>query len=307
MSMLVSSDLATPTDPDEAHGLLTDRPAPTLAHLQAVLDRLAPEPTTASNLRWSSVFRISHRIVDRYSEGRVFVAGDAAHIHPPTGAQGMNTGIQDAYNLAWKLGLAARGVAAEGLIDTYHAERYSVGEEVVGRTVRHARTGFAGDADDMQTIMLREAQLLVGYPDSPIVGEHGAFEGGPLPGARAPDVRGLGRVGRNGATRLFEILRGPDHVLLLCADGDVADVDAVAAAARERAHGLLRPFAVLPAGAPEPRLATAIIRDASGEFAATYGVSGKCAYLIRPDGYVGYRQQGLDVDPLVDHLASVFA
>ncbi len=77
-----------------------------------MLDRLSPEPTTARNLRWSSVFRISHRIVDAYGRGRVFVAGDAAHIHPPTGAQGMNTGIQDAHNLAWKLALAVSGAAA---------------------------------------------------------------------------------------------------------------------------------------------------------------------------------------------------
>ena len=94
MSMLV---------PDE----LGDDDTPQLHHIQAVLDRLSPEPTTARNLRWSSVFRISHRIVDAYGKGRVFVAGDAAHIHPPTGAQGMNTGIQDAHNLAWKLALAS--------------------------------------------------------------------------------------------------------------------------------------------------------------------------------------------------------
>ena len=108
----------------------------------------SPEPTTARNLRWSSVFRISHRIVDRYGRGRVFVAGDAAHIHPPTGAQGMNTGIQDAHNLAWKLALALSGDAAPGLLDSYDAERRPVGEEVVGRTVRSAREGIGADSTD---------------------------------------------------------------------------------------------------------------------------------------------------------------
>ena len=85
MSMLVPPDLQTPAArrDDVAHGLEADRPAPTLGHIQAVLDRLAPEPTTARNLRWSSVFRISHRLVERYSVGRVFLAGDAAHVHPP--------------------------------------------------------------------------------------------------------------------------------------------------------------------------------------------------------------------------------
>ena len=66
-----------------------------MASSQAVLDRLSPEPARAHTLRWSSVFQISHRLADRYGQGRVFIAGDAAHIHPPTGAQGMNTGIRD--------------------------------------------------------------------------------------------------------------------------------------------------------------------------------------------------------------------
>ncbi len=130
-----------------AHGFEGER-KPELHHIQAVLDRLSPEPTTARNLRWSSVFRISHRIVDAYGRGRVFVAGDAAHIHPPTGAQGMNTGIQDAHNLAWKLALAVAGHAAPGLLDSYDAERRPVGEEVVGRTVRSAREGIGADSTD---------------------------------------------------------------------------------------------------------------------------------------------------------------
>ena len=136
-----------------------------------MLDRLSPEPTTARNLRWSSVFRISHRIVDAYGRGRVFVAGDAAHIHPPTGAQGMNTGIQDAHNLAWKLALAVGGARRAGLLDSYDAERRPVGEEVVGRTVRSAREGIGADSTDPDYVIRREAQLLIDYADSPIVAD----------------------------------------------------------------------------------------------------------------------------------------
>src|SRR6185295_3542250 len=96
-------------------------------------------------------------------------AGDAAHIHPPTGAQGMNTGIQDAHNLAWKLALAVSGRAADGLLASYDAERRPVGEEVVGRTVRSAREGIGADSSDPDFVMRREAQLLIDYGDSPIV------------------------------------------------------------------------------------------------------------------------------------------
>ncbi len=185
MSMLVPDELlATAPADGVAHGFEGDR-KPELHHIQAVLDRLSPEPTTARNLRWSSVFRISHRIVDTYGRGRVFVAGDAAHIHPPTGAQGMNTGIQDAHNLAWKLALAVRGVAASGLLDSYDAERRPVGEEVVGRTVRSARDGIGADSSDVGFVVRREGQLLIDYAGSPIVA--------PGAGGRAPDATGLTR------------------------------------------------------------------------------------------------------------------
>jgi hypothetical protein len=145
-------------------------------------------------LRWSSVFRISHRLADWYGQGRVFIAGDAAHIHPPTGAQGMNTGIQDGLNLAWKLALAVQGAAADGLLGSYQAERHPIGEEVVGRTVRHAREGFEADPDDPSTVIRREAQLLVHHRDSPLVGDGGGCLREPLPGERAPDCRGLRRA-----------------------------------------------------------------------------------------------------------------
>ena len=109
------------------------------------------------------MFRISHGIVDRYGEGRVFVAGDAAHLHPPAGGQGMNTGIQDAWNLAWKLALAVRGIAAPGLLDSYETERRPEGEEIVGRAVRMAFTDEL-DRDDLKRQFLQEMSMLLSYP-----------------------------------------------------------------------------------------------------------------------------------------------
>ncbi|MGW6690462.1 FAD-dependent monooxygenase [Streptomyces sp. NPDC054961] len=243
---------AAPVDGDGdgdgvAHGLAgaaEGARVPGLPHIQAVVDRLAPQPATLSGLRWSSVFRISHRIVDRYGEGRVFVAGDAAHIHPPTGAQGMNTGIQDACNLAWKLAFVLRGAAGPALVAGYDAERRPVGEEVVGRTVRHARQGMEADAEDPETLMLREAQLLVGYRGGPLApgssGSSGSAAssgpaGAPRPGDRAPDCAGLTQSIAAYSSRLFDVLRGrTGHVVLLyAADGD-GDVLARAADAAER-------------------------------------------------------------------------
>src|SRR3712207_9472250 len=103
--------------------------------MRAGIADLGPPGTRASNLRWSSIFRNKPGIVTRSREGRVFVAGDAAHLHPPAGGQGMNTGIQDAWNLGWKLALAVRGEAAPGLLDSYDArsEERRVGKECRSR------------------------------------------------------------------------------------------------------------------------------------------------------------------------------
>ncbi|MER7759297.1 FAD-dependent monooxygenase [Streptomyces sp. NPDC097619] len=297
-----------------AHGLDPSR-APTLDELRAVVDRLAPRPAELSGLRWSSVFRISHRIADRYGEGRVFVAGDAAHIHPPTGAQGMNTGIQDACNLAWKLALVVRGTAGPELLASYDAERRPVGEEVVGRTVRHARAGGVGagpDTPDPRTLALTEGQLLVSYRSGPLDPGGEVPDGAPGPGDRAPDCPGLTAALAAYPLRLLDLLRDrPGHVLLLYAPDPTAAAAALAAAAgagiqlggdgaepgRPPRTGLpaeavtilaADPAAHPPQGPPgAPPLVS--YRDAAGEFARLYRPAGPTGFLVRPDGALAAR------------------
>ncbi|MFC9327094.1 FAD-dependent monooxygenase [Kitasatospora sp. NPDC057015] len=313
MSMLVPPELEAVasvhgTNGEVAHGLETSR-TPKLRHIQAVLDRLSPTPTTASALRWSSVFRISHRLVDRYREGRVFLAGDAAHIHPPTGAQGMNTGVQDAYNLAWKLALVVGGAADEGLLDSYQAERHPVGEEVVGRTVRHARAGITADPADLTTVLLREAQLLVGYRESPLVdGADAAAADTPAPGDRAPDCGGLLRDLARYPLRLFDLLRGPHHTLLLHAGPDTpADLlHRCADAAASAAHGRLDSYALLTPDARAEGIRLPCVQDGEDGFRTAYRSRPGEAVLVRPDGYLGGRFRPADPDALVTHLRRTF-
>ncbi|MGW2018463.1 FAD-dependent monooxygenase [Streptomyces sp. NPDC001927] len=297
MSMTVPPELSTHSDGDGvAHGLEGGR-VPELSHIQAVVDRLAPVPARVSELRWSSVFRISHRIVDRYGEGRVFVAGDAAHIHPPTGAQGMNTGIQDACNLAWKLALVLRGEAGPGLLGSYDAERRPVGEEVVGRTVRHARQGMEADPDDPATVMLREAQLLVSYRDGPLAAHPYGPDDAPQPGDRAPDCAGLTTHLAAYPLRLLDVLRGrTGHVVLLYADkADELARAAEAVAVVAAAVGGDRPtvVALLARESDDERVqvrgALPEYRDAGGEFARLYRPDGPTGFLVRPDGQLGAR------------------
>ncbi len=303
--MLVPDELSAAPSKGIAHGFEGDR-NPGLHHIQAVLDRLSPEPTTARNLRWSSVFRISHRIVDAYGRGRVFVAGDAAHIHPPTGAQGMNTGIQDAHNLAWKLALAVSGRAAPDLLDSYDAERRPVGEEVVGRTVRSAREGIGADSTDVDYVIRREAQLLINYADSPIVAADtraGAHPMRPaLPATRSPDPYGCSRC------------LGAGTPLLLFADdtarpADVEHFERAADAAAAIAGGDVNVYLIAAPGADVANTVLPLIRDADSKFAtaySAYSATGHSSFVVRPDGYVGFAGEHADVDGLAAHLRATF-
>ncbi|MFJ8884965.1 FAD-dependent monooxygenase [Streptomyces sp. NPDC102402] len=312
MSMATPPELSRATRADAdgvTHGLSGDQsPVPGIGHIQTVLDRLSPRPATASSLRWSSVFRISHRIVGRYGRGRVFVAGDAAHIHPPTGAQGMNTGVQDAFNLGWKLAAAVRGHASAGLLESYDAERRPIGEEVVARTLRHVRSGVQDDPADPETMMLREAQLLLGYRGSPAVAPGGSEPDGPAPGDRAPDCGGLLYSLGTFPVRLFTLLREREHTLLLYADREdlPTSFDEVAREAARAAHGLLNTCVILAPHlrAPTPHLPA--LHDGVGEFRRAYGVVGGEAVLVRPDGYVGVRAAPADGLELRAYLETLF-
>ncbi|MFG2196614.1 FAD-dependent monooxygenase [Streptomyces sp. NPDC048639] len=316
-----------PSSAPDGIGLgLGDGQAPDLGQIQAVLNRLSPEVTTASTLRWSSTFRTSYRLVDRYRNGRLFVAGDAAHIHPPIGGQGLNTGVQDAYNLAWKLALAVRGLATDDLLESYHAERHPVAQEVVDRTVRHARTvrhpgsGLISNGDDAEMILRRQAQLLVAYPDSPLTQQQQAADGtpaaGPAPGDRAPDCRGLLSDLATYPRRLFDLLRTPRHVLLLFAGAEHASGDgavrleACAAEAHRAAHGLLDAYLVTAAEVPENARPVGLrpprVRDAAGEFRDAYAPHDGEAFLIRPDGYLSGRFHPAVPERLTAHLRRTF-
>lgn len=115
----------------------------TLPEIQAGLTRVAGQDFGPRDIYWTGRYRSESRQVPAYRTGRVFLAGDAAHTHSPAGAQGMNTGLQDALNLGWKLGAALAGWAPDWLLDTYHAERHPVGAAVLALTGRQFRLNTA--------------------------------------------------------------------------------------------------------------------------------------------------------------------
>ncbi|GLK85978.1 FAD-dependent monooxygenase [Ancylobacter defluvii] len=287
------------------HGILADRPGATLADLQEVANRLLPDPTRLSDLRWSSLFRISMRLAERYGEGRVFIAGDACHIHPPTGGQGMNTGIQDAYNLGWKLAAVLRGEAAPGLLASYEAERRPVAEAVIARTVEQSMSFGKPRAPEDR---LADTQMLVNYRGGPL--SAGAAPGSSpdlvRPGDRLPDVQGLRRHGLGFPLRLAEVVRGPDFVLLApVRRGEVSALETLAERLRAGVRLPLRVVAVAPADAPlEPPAGVTLVHDAAGRFAAAFG-DAPGALLVRPDKYVGWMGAAGDAEGMLDYLTRV--
>lgn len=216
-----------------------DRPRradPTLEEIQAVLDRRGPGGIAASEPVWLASFRINERKVTDYRSGRVFVAGDAAHVHSPAGGQGMNTGMQDACNLAWKLALVTHGMCAPSpLLDSYSLERSAVGDQVLKNAGRVTRIGtlhggfkqairnhiaslvfgFAPVRDAMAEAM---TELSIGYPESPltVLGAAGKAPGDPRPGKRAPIRPGESPVGAGRTPRfaLFAEVNGATSILL---------------------------------------------------------------------------------------------
>jgi 2-polyprenyl-6-methoxyphenol hydroxylase-like FAD-dependent oxidoreductase len=270
--------------------------------------------------RWLTRYRLHRRGVPSYREGRCFVAGDAAHIHSPAGAQGMNTGIQDAYNLGWKLGMLSRGEAPERILDTYHDERHRVGEKLLTSTDRFFAVIASGGPlrrlirrlapmigirliaapcigpriarfVSQTGIRYRRSALSTEAPGATQLGRHA-----PHAGDRAPDVR-LGEQ-----RRLFELLYGPEYTLLLFAGDAAVLVERFAALAAEidARYGSLVKSVVLRHTASRIRFGET---DESAAAHRRYGATQGAIYLIRPDGYIAFRGAPSDAGALNAMLA----
>lgn len=296
---------AAPADLGVHYAFVDHRPAPTPEAFQAVLDEMALPGTRIVRLNWASVFGISHRLADRYRAGRVFLAGDAAHIHAPSGAQGMNTGLQDSVNLAWKLAAVLRHGAPDSLLDSYESERRPVGSEVVERARAYEASQHVGDRGGLAE-MRRIAQVDVTYRGVPWVRDIGVTEDCPVrAGDRAPEIGGLVRQGFGRFLRLKELADEPCHLLLtmIGADEDPAGPRAALDDLRRAYAGRLLAYAVHPHGSVPPVDYTLEVEDRGGGFAQALGAGGGTTIVIRPDGHLGFRSGTLDMAALRRWLA----
>ncbi|MEV3939089.1 FAD-dependent oxidoreductase [Glycomyces sp. NPDC049804] len=227
---------------------------------------------TLTDIRWTSVFRPNIRLAESYGTGRVLIAGDAAHVHPPAGAQGLNTGVQDAYNLGWKLAQVLSG-ADPALLDTYEAERMPIAAGVLGLSV----SKYEGIARLDPSSIRRgkdEQQLALTYFGGPLAAVDGDRTETLRAGDRMPDAELRHANGER--VRLFDLMRGPHFTAI--ANG------------RDSARALER-LAWPDAGAPLRRLvigAEGRLADPARTLNRVHGLGEDTLVLVRPDGYIGH-------------------
>jgi 2-polyprenyl-6-methoxyphenol hydroxylase-like FAD-dependent oxidoreductase len=248
---------------------------PTLAELREAVAAVWGTDFGIHSPTWISRFTDMTRQAAAYRNGRVLLAGDAAHVHYPIGGQGLNLGVQDAVNLGWKLAQVVRGISAESLLDTYHAERHPVAARVLRITM--AQTAVTRQDDRTEALREAVADLLgMDEPRKRFAGMMSGLDirydlggGHPLVGRRVPD---LDLVTRDGPVRAFTVLHGARPALLNLAEPGAVDI---------------APWA------DRVRLVDARY-DGRWELPVVGEVPAPAAVLIRPDGYVAWAGDGTE-------------
>jgi 2-polyprenyl-6-methoxyphenol hydroxylase-like FAD-dependent oxidoreductase len=297
-----------------------------LEELQQVVSEAAGPEIVLRDPIWLTHFRLHHRQARTYRAGRVFLAGDAAHIHSPVGAQGMNTGIQDSWNLGWKLALVTRSQAQVALLDTYQAERWPVGRTLLRYTDRlFSQFTRAMSAGRLAGWIRREvvarilprafksrslrsyafrfvSELAIHYRRSAASTEgRPTLRSGPRAGDRLPDAR----VSRDGMpTFLHDELPLAAYWLLLCGPLSAWQGSGVQLLA-ERYRGVL----VIDRLTKEDGVK--VLLDVGDDALGRLGVDGTrhatAQYLVRPDGHIAFRCAGSELESLETYVASWLA
>jgi 3-(3-hydroxy-phenyl)propionate hydroxylase len=235
---------------------------------------------------WISRFTDMTRQAVRYRDRRVLLAGDAAHVHPPMGGQGLNIGVQDAVNLGWKLAQVVHGTSPETLLDTYHDERHPAGARVLHNTMAQVALRRTDDRtkalNDLTTefLAMDEPRKRIAGMVSGLDVRYGSGEGHPLIGRRMPDLE---VVTNDGATRVFTLLRDARAFLLNLGDPHTIDITPWADRVRS-IHATYAGAWELPLIGP---------------------VTAPTAVLVRPDGYVAWAGEGSQ-DGLAEALTKWF-
>jgi 2-polyprenyl-6-methoxyphenol hydroxylase-like FAD-dependent oxidoreductase len=266
-------------------------PELSLDSLSALVKQRTGRPElNVTDVYFASPFGARSGMAQHFQVGRVFLMGDAAHVHPPAGGQGMNTSVQDAYNLGWKLGQVLRHGAPQSLLDTYEEERLPVAANLLEFVVQMHKDWLGKTKDKEEPRKGEHMQLGLNYRGGPLSVEKrvGVPDHVARAGDRAPDAPLLDEAGR--PCRLFDCFRGP-HFTLLATGADNPP------ALAPKFDGAVRQYRIVPPGQGGGMI------DRDGHVRRNYGEG---LILVRPDGYVGYAGPVGIVDDLNSYLGRFF-
>ncbi|KAK1230731.1 hypothetical protein PQX77_006181 [Marasmius sp. AFHP31] len=279
---------------------------------------------------WSGVWSVNVRMVNKFGEGRVFVGGDAAHVHSPAGAQGMNSGVQDAINLGWKMGLVHKGLAPLSLLTSYTDERLPVIATMLNKTTELMSNNFAESKDDpvgsarfakrgfelrMLGVNYRKSPVVVDVKDEKDVavdpyrsGTDGTLKGGD----RAPAAPGLVDPTDNSTTTLFDVFSPSEHTVLVFSKDDSASKETLEAVRSIFPQGTAQTVVVYPSSFTGSSTASEteshrVLVDKEGYAFKHYRISendGLRMFVVRPDAYIGAIVEG--VEGLKEYAGLIF-
>ncbi|MEM8844463.1 MAG: FAD-dependent monooxygenase [Pseudomonadota bacterium] len=302
---------------------------PTLEDLQSIVSERAGS-YNLSDPQWLGRFKINYRIASQYRTDRIFLAGDAAHVHSLLAGIGMNTGIQDAYNLGWKLALVASHQASVDILDTYEEERKFIAEDVLNMThgitdTMESYPGLTqGERDKLIShLFVPEAERLnaarhlqevdIDYSKSKIsLVTDDTFSGGPAAGSQAPDAEGL--IVAGDTTSYFRLPADKQFRLLLFCNDINEPLSVLVKQALDKSMRFatwLKPYIIVleqNQAFTDFEKDYAVVIDQQGLMHQKYAAHSSCIYLIRPDGYVAYRSFEIkSVYKYFDHLEYALA
>ena len=307
----------------------SDQKNTTLEEVNDALNRLGGVDAELYDPVWVALFRVNHRAASQFHKDRVFIAGDAAHEHVPIGGQGMNTSIQDAFNLAWKLAYVIQGKAAPSLLDSYQVERHPVAESLLrGTDEAYTKLLKAGDLGRaavrllgpflLSSQLVREKmrntleEIEINYRTGPLTADHGGSKG-PRAGDRVLNASVVSLPKRE-TKPLLDILRGTHWNLLLFTGREpslsrVDHLQEMGASLGASYPDVLKPFLVAGSfpftAQTSPKIP--VLLDPMNHAHDVYGVDEPCLYLFRPDCYVAFRGSLANSEDLKAYLDRIFA
>lgn len=299
---------------------IDDDKEPTLADIEQVFRRRCPDKADLSEPIWINQFGITHRQIKKYRYERVFFTGDAAHVHSPMGGQGLNTGLQDIYNLAWKLALVQKGFAKEKLLDSYHLERFPIAKKVLQKTglmtqittlsnplligLRNYFLHFLIALNPVKNFILRDlAELDLSYAKSPLTAALGKKTGFKI-GEFVTDFS-LSDAQSNEKKLLRQITQGTSHHLFLFSglnNSELSSLRDTAITIETRYHGLIKTHLVLAETSNLNPAPHSLWLDTNQEVHKGFAIQEATALLFRPDKYLSLTQTPINQQELLHHL-----